>query len=439
MAARHPERETSMTDFSGQDVLGVILGGGRGERLFPLTKFRSKPAVPLAGKYRLVDIPISNCINSGITKVFVLTQYNSASLNRHVNYAYRFDQFSGDFVDILAAEQNYDEQGWFEGTADAVRRVMRHLETYSAAHILILSGDQLYQMDLRRMVRQHIQRGSDVTVAACAVTDNEAPSLGILRTDPEGRIKEFREKPPREQLDQVRVDETTVARAGISDPRKAFLGSMGIYVFGLKLLADVLASSKERDFGKHIIPRCIRDFNVHAFIHDGYWEDIGTIRTFYTANLALADHLPEFDFYRQESRIFSRARFLPPTKLFNTRMDRALVADGCIVSDSEIINSIVGLRNVVRRSRLEGVVMMGSDFYAWETVRRKVGDTSIPMGIGEGCRISNAIIDKNARIGDHVTICNRAGLVEADADNYYIRDSIVIIPKNAVVPPGTVI
>ncbi|MBE7559241.1 glucose-1-phosphate adenylyltransferase [bacterium] len=428
-----------MADFSGDNVLGVILGGGRGERLFPLTKFRSKPAVPLAGKYRLVDIPISNCINSGITKVFVLTQYNSASLNRHVNYAYRFDQFSGGFVDILAAEQNYDEQGWFEGTADAVRRVMRHLETYSADYILILSGDQLYQMDLRRMLQQHVERDSDVTVAACAVTEAEAPSLGVLRTDPDGRIVEFREKPPREELDRVRMDATTIARAGISDRRKAFLGSMGIYVFSLPLLADVLAESKERDFGKHVIPRAIREHRVHAFIHEGYWEDIGTIRTFYNANLALADHMPDFDFYRSDSRIFSRARFLPPTKMFNTRLDRALVADGCIVGDSEVVHSIVGLRNVVKKSRLEGVVMMGCDYYEWETLRRKVGDTSIPLGIGEGCRISNAIIDKNARIGPNVTICNQRGLVEADGENFYIRDSIVIIPKNAVVHPGTTI
>ena len=430
---------TLATGVIRNDVLGVILGGGRGERLFPLTKFRSKPAVPLAGKYRLVDIPISNCINSGISKVFVLTQYNSASLNRHVSYSYRFDQFTGGFVDILAAEQGFDNQGWFEGTADAVRRVMRHLETHTAPYILILSGDQLYQMDLRRMYEQHIEGGGDITVAACAVTDQEATALGLLRTDKGGRIVEFREKPPREELDGIRMDETTIERAGISDPNKAFLGSMGIYMFSQKLLSEVLGSTTERDFGKEVIPRCLDQYDVRAYIHDGYWEDIGTIRTFYNANLALCDYMPEFDFYRAESRIYSRARFLPPTKLFNTRLDRAMIADGCISNDSEIVNSIVGLRNIIRSSRLDGVVMMGADYYEWETLRRAPQDSDVPLGIGPNCRISNAIIDKNARIGANVTICNQAGLVEADGENYYIRDSIVIVPKDAVVQPGTVI
>jgi glucose-1-phosphate adenylyltransferase len=421
------------------NVIGVVLGGGRGERLYPLTKFRSKPAVPLGGKYRLVDIPVSNCMNSGINRIFVLTQFNSASLNRHISYTYRFDNFSKGFVDILAAEQTAENQNWFQGTADAVRKALRHFGNYGDPLILILAGDQLYQMDFRKMVEQHIQKGSDVTVAACTVSAQQANGLGILKTDVDSHIIQFHEKPSPSELPSLALNEADVKRFAIADPSNVYLASMGIYVSKLSMLAELLSDEKKFDFGKHIIPQSIDGRQVDAFIYDGYWEDIGTIRSYYQANLGLAHHLPRFDFYQEDRLIYSRARFLPPTRLFNTTVDHSLVADGCILNDSRISRSIIGLRTMVQSdSCLEGVVMLGADYYEWESKNTgdNRGDGAPGLGIGTGCDICNAIIDKNVRIGNNVKIRNQAAIKEADHELYHIRDGLVIIPKNTVIPPG---
>jgi len=417
------------------DSLAVVLGGGRGQRLFPLTKFRSKPAVPLGGKYRLVDIPISNCLNSGINKIFVLTQFNSTSLNKHIVHTYKFDMFSGGFVDILAAEQTPESSKWFQGTADAVRRSIKHIAPYeSVRHVVILSGDQMYQMDLRRVIQRHVEKGADITVAVHPVTAESAPDLGILKVDSEGRVTAFREKPSPEELPETRSDNP-------EDPSRPFLANMGMYVFQKPFLADLLAESKAVDFGKELLPQSIGSCKVFSYPFDGYWEDVGTIRSFYDANMALTSSLPEFNFYDIQMPVYTHPRNLPGSKLNNCDVHQSIIAEGCILNGADIRHSIIGVRSRVGGgTTIKHSIIMGADRY--ETVeqikdnrKNKISD----IGVGDHCTIINAIVDKDVRIGDNVSIINAHNLQEKDGENYYIRDGIIIIPKHSFVPNGTVI
>jgi len=417
-----------------RDVLGVVLSGGQGQRLYPLTKYRSKPAVPLAGKYRLIDIPISNCLNSQINKVFVLTQFNSASLNKHIVQTYRFDMFNGGFVEILAAEQTPDNPNWFQGTADAVRQSIKHILPYeSVEHVIVLSGDQLYQMDLRLLVDFHVQNNSDITVAMIPVAAESASGLGIMKIRPDGRAVAFREKPKSEELPAVRWAER-------SDGRD-YLANMGIYIFRKQFLADLLAKSEGVDFGKDLIPSAVDQYRVMAYIFDGYWEDVGTIRAFYEANLALTEAAPKFNFYNFEMPIYTRPRNLPGSKLNNCSIHQSIVSDGCILAGADIVHSIIGLRSRIGGgTTIKNSIIMGADRY--ETIEQLEENAAkrIPnIGIGNHCTIINTIIDKEARIGENVSIINAHNLQEKDDENYSIRDGIIVIPKGAWIRSGTVI
>ncbi len=417
-----------------QDVMGVILSGGQGQRLFPLTKLRSKPAVPLGGKYRLIDIPISNCLNSRINKVFVLTQFNSASLNKHIVQTYKFDMFSGGFVDILAAEQTPDNPNWFQGTADAVRQSIKHLLPYAdVKYIIVLSGDQLYQMDLRRVIEFHIDRKADITVAAAAVTAESATSLGLMKVQADGRVIAFREKPKFEELPEIRFFQRPDGRD--------YLASMGIYVFEKQHLVDLLTESTAVDFGKELIPQAIHNRRVSAVIFDGYWEDIGTIRAFYEANLALTGTSPKFSFYSVDMPVYTHPRNLPGSKLNNCDVHQSIIAEGCILNGADIIHSIVGVRSRIGGgTTIKHSVIMGADRY--ETIEQLDENAArkIPsIGIGHHCTIINAIVDKDVRIGDNVSIINAHNLQEKDDENYHIRDGIIVVPKGSWIRSGTVI
>jgi len=408
------------------DVVAVIMGGGAGTRLFPLTKDRSKPAVPLAGKYRLVDIPISNCLNSDLRRIFLLTQFNSGSLHRHIQESYHFDTFSPGFVEILAAEQRPDRMDWYQGTADAVRQNLLHLDSYPHRLVLILSGDQLYQMDFRSVIEQHVATGAEVTVATTSVPAEAAKAFGIMEVSDDGRITRFVEKPK---------DPAVLASLrGHPDDLPA---SMGIYVFERDVLAAALVGN-EADFGKHVIPRLIEERRVYAFRHRGYWEDIGTIRSFYEANLDLCEPLPRFNFYDATAPIFTHPRCLPATKIIKSRVERSIISEGCIINDADIGHSLLGVRSRIESgATLRDTLVMGQDFY--ETPDRISPIGAPPMGIGHDTWIEQTIVDKNARIGDDVRISPAGKPADFDGPNYYIRDGIVIIPKNGVVPSGTVI
>jgi len=411
------------------NVVGLILGGGAGSRLQPLTRDRSKPAVPIAGKYRLVDIPISNCINSGIREICLLTQYNSVSLHQHIGNTYRFDQFSGGHVRILAAEQTPDSEGWFQGTADAVRRSMRYFMESKTEIVVILSGDQLYRMDLKEVIESHIKSGADLTISTKPVGRAEAGDLGIMKVDETGRIVRFAEKPG----DSPLLDEL---RAPLYDDER-FLASMGIYVFNKEVLKDLLCNSEEIDFGKHIIPGAIESHKVHSYIFDDYWEDIGSIRSFWAANLALTDPLPSFSFYESNAPVYSRMRYLPPSKINQCDLKRCLLSDGCIISGKRIKRSVIGLRAVVGEgTEIEDSVIMGADYYEHGDV---VHESGIPLGIGRNCRIKNAIIDKNVRIGDGVVISPEGKPANMENGYYWVRDGIIVIPKKTCIPAGTVL
>lgn len=417
-----------------QDVIGVILSGGQGQRLFPLTKFRSKPAVPLGGKYRLIDIPISNCLNSQINRVFVLTQFNSASLNKHIVQTYKFDMFSGGFVDILAAEQTPDNPNWFQGTADAVRQSIKHLLPYTDAnYVIVLSGDQLYQLDLRRIINFHIDRKADITVAAIPVSAEAAPSLGVMKVQEDGRAITFREKPKPEELPEVRS-------ANRPDGRD-YLASMGIYVFQKQLLVDLLTESSAVDFGKDLIPQSIQTRRVSAFLFEGYWEDIGTIRAFYDANLALTDTAPRFNFYDVSAPIYTHPRNLPGSKLNNCNVHHSIISEGCILNGADVKHSIIGVRSRVGGgTTIKHSVIMGADRFETIEELEENGAKRIPsIGIGNHCTIINAIIDKDVRIGDNVSIINAHNLQEKDDENYSIRDGIIVVPKGSLIRNGTVI
>jgi glucose-1-phosphate adenylyltransferase len=417
-----------------KQMLSVILGGGAGTRLFPLTASRSKPAVPIAGKYRLVDIPISNCLNSGITRMFVLTMYNSASLNRHIKNTYHFSAFSSAFVDILAAEQTPDNPTWFQGTADAVRQGLRHIAPFDSEYILILSGDQLYQIDFQEMLFNHKEKGADITIATIPVTEKEASEFGILKTE-EGMVTSFTEK-PKSGLENW-VSDTGEEMRGKG---KVYLASMGIYIFNRHLLFDLLQNENKdaADFGKEIIPQSINKYKVASYQYEGYWEDIGNIPAFFHANIGLTKDIPEFNLFDNNKTIYTRARMLPPAKVSGTRLDHSLIADGCIINAAHIENSVIGIRSRIGNdSSLTDVYIMGSDYY--ETLEDIALDLQhgIPqLGVGSRCQIQNAIIDKNCRIGDDVRIIGGSHIEDGDSPLYTVKDGIVVLKKGAVLPNG---
>jgi len=420
------------------DVLAVILGGGAGSRLYPLTHHRSKPAVPLAGKYRLIDIPISNSVNSGLNRIFVLTQYNSASLNRHVAQTYRFDRFGRGFVSVLAAEQTPDSKEWYQGTADAVRQVLPHLEPFPHRRVVVLSGDQLYRMDVGTFVEHHVGTRADLTVATIPVTADEAPAFGILKTDADGRITEFHEKPARDRLDGLDSPVSDAMRA----EGRIYLASMGIYVFERDALAGALRGHPEHtDFGKETIPHAIATRRVMSYPFTGYWSDIGTIRSFYDATLALAHPRPAFDLYDEAAPIYTNARMLPPAKLQRASVRDAMISEGSVVIGATVEESVVGIRSFLAEgATLRRTVMMGADYLPWRDAARRPG-TGLPdhPGVGAGSVVENAIIDKNVQIGEGCRITNADGVETADGDGWVIRDGIVVLRKNAVIPDGTVI
>lgn len=427
-----------------ENVVAVILGGGAGSRLFPLTRERSKPAVPLGGKYRLIDVPVSNCINSNVTQIFVLTQYNSASLNRHISQTYRFSTFSAGFVEILAAEQRRDSPNWFQGTADAVRQIIPHLRDWRVRTLLILSGDHLYRMNYQDFLRRHYETNADVTISVIPAKPADAESFGLLKTENAGRIIEFREKPTGEQLESMRVDTTAFGLTAEEAAARPFLASMGIYVFNYELLVGLLQTNRDAmDFGGEIIPSAIESCNVQAHFFNEYWEDIGTIRAFFDANLDLASPLPKFNFFDTDAPIYSRSRYLPPSKLQGCDIDHSLVSEGCILNGIFVRNSIIGLRSRLDRGvRIENSIVMGSDFFeSIDEIRTDIENGTPHIGIGENALIRRAIIDKNVRIGKNVRLLNEAGAENRDSDDgsYYIREGIVIVPKGAVIPDGTVI
>jgi len=420
------------------DVVALVLGGGRGQRLYPLTKFRSKPAVPLGGKYRIIDIPVSNCLNSDINRIFVLTQFNSASLNKHIVQTYKFDMFSGGFVDILAAEQTPDNANWFQGTADAVRQSIKHFAPYDVRYVLILSGDQLYQMDFREVIQCHQQRGAEITVACVRVTAAETSGLGIMKVQEDGRIIEFHEKAGLESLPGLCCP---LPQRSTGDGKRDYLANMGIYVFHKEFLVDLLTQSSALDFGKDLIPEAVTKCKVFAYIYDGYWIDIGTIRSFFDANLALTASHPRFSFYDARRPTYTHPRNLPSSKLISCTLHQSIVADGCILSGADITRSIVGVRSRVGSgTTIKNSIVMGADIY--ETIEELAANAErgIPgIGIGSNCTIINTIIDKNVRIGDNVSIINAHNLQEKDEESHNIRDGIIVVPKGAVIPSATVI
>jgi len=433
----HTSRQTAHTS----NVLSVIMGGGQGTRLFPLTKDRAKPAVPLAGKYRLVDIPISNCINSGLRRIYLLTQFNSASLHRHISQSYKFDQFSGGFVEILAAQQTYADASWYQGTADAVRKNMVHFMNHEWDYLLILSGDQLYRMDCRQIINEHAESDADITVATIPVRRRDTEALGIMQMDAERRITRFVEKPKDPAVqDSLKLPPEWHPRLGIKDEGESFLASMGIYVFNRDIVRSLIDNTLA-DFGKHIIPNAISNLRVFSHVFQGYWEDIGTIRAFFEANLDLTSELPRFNFFDMAAPIFSRPRFLPASKINGAQIDHAVISDGCILNRAVIAHSIVGLRSIVGVGTvLNRVILLGSDYYeSLQSIQEHERAGKPRIGIGANCRIENTIVDKNARIGNNVVISPAGKPENVDHQNYYIRDGIVIIPKNGVVPHGMVI
>lgn len=433
-----------MAEFPNQkslkNTLAVIMGGGRGTRLFPLTHLRSKPAVPLAGKYRIVDIPISNCINSGIRQIYVLTQFNSESLNRHVTSAYRFDHFGENFVHVLAAQQTPGDDNWYQGTADAVRKNLHYFLEKPYKHFLILSGDQLYRMDFREMLKQHKQTKAELTIATTPVEREAARAFGLMHTDDAGRITEFAEKPGGDdaRLDELTMPPALLETSGLPGDAERFQASMGIYLFNRRILEEALDNDFE-DFGKDVIPSIIKSKRVYSHIFRGYWEDIGTIKSFYEANLECTKVVPAFNFFDPGNPIYTRSRLLPASKINNAHIEEALLSDGCIISGATIQRSIIGVRSVVEDGCvITDSIVIGSDFYNKLAVDGEGAVTHTPLSVGEGTRIHRAIIDKNVSIGKDVVI-DPGDRIDEDTPWCYIRDGIAVVPKDTVIPDGTVV
>ncbi len=426
-------------------VLSIILGGGAGTRLYPLTKLRAKPAVPVAGKYRLIDIPVSNCINSEIFKIYVLTQFNSASLNRHIARTYNFTGFNEGFVEVLAAQQTPENPNWFQGTADAVRQYLWLMEEWNADEYLILSGDHLYRMDYRQFIQRHRETGADITLSVIPIDERRASDFGLMKIDDSGRVIDFSEKPKGEALIQMRVDTSILGLTKEQAQQQPYIASMGIYVFKKEVLFKLLREGIERtDFGKEIIPDASKDYNVQAYLFDDYWEDIGTIEAFYHANLALTQQpQPPFSFYDEQAPIYTRARYLPPSKLLDCQVTESIIGEGCILKNCRIQHSVLGVRSRIESGCLiEESLLMGADFYQASVERQSnVEQGDIPVGIGRDSIIRRAIIDKNASIGHDVKIINKDNVQEADRESqgFYIRSGITVVLKNAVIPDGTII
>jgi glucose-1-phosphate adenylyltransferase len=426
-------------------VLSIILGGGAGTRLYPLTKLRAKPAVPLAGKYRLIDIPVSNCINSEIFQLYVLTQFNSASLNRHLTGAYNFSGFTKGFVEVLAAQQTPENPNWFQGTADAVRQYLWMFEEADVDEFLILSGDHLYRMDYRLFVERHRQTNADITISVVPMDEKRASDFGLMKIDSQGRIIDFSEKPKGDELKAMRVDTQSLGLTAEQAAEQPYIASMGIYVFKKQVLIDLLkASPSQTDFGKEIIPGAAGKYNLQAFLFDGYWEDIGTIESFYDANLALTQQpLPPFSFYDQNAPIYTRSRYLPPTKMFDAQITESMISEGCILKNCRVHHSVLGVRTRIGANcTIEDTLIMGADMY--EPFGERVSNAErgeVSLGIGAGSTIRRAIVDKNARIGTNVQIVNKDNVQDAqrEEEGFYIRSGIVVVLKNAIIANDTVI
>jgi glucose-1-phosphate adenylyltransferase len=412
------------------NVLAVILGGGQGTRLFPLTKYRSKPAVPIGGKFRLIDIPISICIHSNIRKIYVVTQFNTESLHRHIFNTYHFDRFSNGFLQILAAQQTVEHSNWYEGTADAVRKNISYIKSREVDYVIILSGDQLYRLNLLDFLDFHKEKGADISIAATPIPPESASGFGILKVDKNRRITHFEEKPKKKEiLDSLKIPDEVIGEKN----QRPFLASMGIYIFNKDTLVDILQSNTSEDFGKQIIPTSIKTHNVYSYIFNGYWEDIGTIRSFFEANLDFANPVPKFNFYDEQCPIYTKTRFLPGSKVKNCIINHALISEGSILEGSKISKSVIGIRSIIKEgSTLDHVIMMGADYYE----KGKIMNTGC-MGIGKNCFIRNAILDKNVRIEDNALIDYKGTEKNLDADSYYIRDGIVVITKNGFIPSNT--
>lgn len=423
-----------------RNVLSVVLGGGKGTRLFPLTQYRSKPAVPLAGKYRIIDIPISNCLNSGLNRIYLLTQFNSVSLHRHIRQTYRFDRFDGGFVEILAAQQTMEGEKWYQGTADAVRKNLNNLRDKNVDYYLILSGDQLYRMDYREILATHEKSGADATIAAIPVTREAARGFGIMRVDDSGRVRGFLEKPQTDkEIDElVRTDPAWIDSRGIKSNGRDCLGNMGIYVFNRDVLIDLLTKSDYEDFGKEVFPMSIRTHNVQAHLFDGYWEDIGTVRSFYDANIDLTRPDAPFTLENQNAPIFTHARFLPPTRLDGVKVTSSLISDGCVIGEGAVIeNSVIGLRcKIGKNVRISNSILMGADFYQCaDELGTEQREGLPPIGIGDGSVLDGVIVDKNCRIGRKVEVVNTRPLA-GDDTSVVVQDGIVVIPKGTTLKDG---
>ena len=413
-----------------QEVLSIILGGGRGARLYPLTKYRAKPAVPLAGKYRLIDIPISNCINSGFQKIFVLTQFQSGSLNRHIFRAYKLDAFSGGFVEIIAAEQSVQQSDWFQGSADAVRKCLQHFNVPKVKYILVLSGDQLYRMNFNELLRFHIKKKSEVTVACSGVSAEEAPELGIMATNSDFRIRKFVEK-PKDKKDYKDL-------ACEINGKESYLASMGIYLFNKEVLTDLVANNSQNDFGREIIPAAVVSRRTHAFVYNGYWKDIGSIKSFYEENLAFADPEPPLNLYDEDWPFFTRPRFLPLSKFLDSHIRNSSIAEGTVITNARITHSVIGLRSIIGTdSVIEDSILMGNDYY--EDISTYKKKRLSHLEIGKHCHIKRAIIDKNVQMGNGVKLVNKKNLQDFENDYCVIRNGIIIVPKNTIIPSGFVI
>ncbi len=424
------------------NVVAVILGGGTGSRLFPLTRDRSKPAVPLGGKYRLIDVPVSNCINSEITQIFVLTQFNSASLNRHISRTFRFSSFSTGFVEVLAAEQTMERPDWFQGTADAVRQMLPHLRDWRVDTLLILSGDHLYRMDYRDFLDRHFETGADVTISVIPCSTSEAEGFGLLKTDKDGRIVEFKEKPKGDALQAMQVDTTAFGLSAEAALSRPYLASMGIYVFNYAKLVELLqADHSWVDFGREIIPAAIEKYSVQAHLFKDYWEDIGTIKAFFNANLDLASPLPRFNFFDASAPIYTRSRYLPPSKLDDCDIQHSMVSEGCIMNGVRVRTSIIGLRSRIDSgTQIENSIIMGSDFFESLTeIENNIATGRPHVGIGPNTVIQRAILDKNVRVGSDVRLVNRDNVESYDAPDgsFFIRQGIILVPKNGMIPSGT--